>query len=71
MFGFAWLALRQAQEALKNGRLEEAQRLLTQTSAQGHRRTGELLVHLARGYAERGERQLRLDDGSARGVSAA
>ncbi len=62
MLGFAWLTLRQAQEALKNGRLEEAQRLVNAGSANGHRRTGELLVGLARGYAERGERQLRLDD---------
>jgi len=62
MLGFAWLTFRQAQEALKNGRLEEAQRLLGQSSAQNHRRTGELLVQLARGYAERGERRLRLDD---------
>jgi hypothetical protein len=62
MFGFAWLTLRQAQEALKNGRLEEAQRLLGSSSAQGHRRTGEMLVRLARAYGERGERHLRLDD---------
>jgi len=41
MFGFAWLTLRQAQEALKNGRLEEAQRLLAQSSVHNHRRTGE------------------------------
>jgi hypothetical protein len=62
MLGFAWLTIRQAQEALKNGRLEEAQRLLAQSSAQGHRRTGELLVQLARAFVERGERKLRLDD---------
>jgi hypothetical protein len=62
MLGFVWLTLRQAQEALKNGRLEEAQRLLEQPSAHGHRRAGELLVQLARGYAERGERHLRRDD---------
>jgi hypothetical protein len=62
MLGFGWLTLRQAQEALKNGRLEEAQRLLSQPSIAGHRRTGALLVQLTRSYAERGERQLRLDD---------
>ena len=27
MFGFAWLALRQAQDAIKDGRLEEALQL--------------------------------------------
>jgi hypothetical protein len=62
MFGFAWLTLRQAQEALKNGRLEEAQRLLSLPSVQGQRRRGDLLPALARAFVERGERQLRLDD---------
>src|SRR5438270_5067591 len=62
MLGFAWLALRQAQEALRTGRLEEAHRLLNQSAAQGHRRTGELLVGLARGYVARGERRLKHDD---------
>jgi len=50
MLGTAWLTLRQAQEALKNGRLEEAQRLLSQSGAQGHRRSWNLLQQLARGY---------------------
>jgi len=45
MLGFAWLTLRQAQEALKNGRLEEAQRLLEQPAARSHRRTRGLTVH--------------------------
>jgi tetratricopeptide (TPR) repeat protein len=62
MFGFAWLAIRQAREALKQGRLEEAHRLLTQPAARDHRAVGELLAQLARGYVERGERQLKLDD---------
>jgi tetratricopeptide (TPR) repeat protein len=62
MFGFAWLTLRQAEEALRNGRLEEAQQLLSQSAAQGHRRSGPLLSQLARAYIERGERQLRVDD---------
>jgi hypothetical protein len=62
MFGFAWLTLRQAREALADGRLEEAQRLLGQPAVQGHRRTGPLLSQLARAYAERGERRLRSED---------
>jgi hypothetical protein len=62
MLGFAWLTLRQAQEALQGGRLEEALRLLSQPAAQGHRRTGPLLGQLARAFAERGERLLRQDD---------
>src|SRR6516164_9307923 len=65
MFGFGWLALRQAQDALKNGRLEEAQRLLAEPVGRGHRGTGELLTRLARAYAERGERHLRRDDADA------
>jgi len=55
MIGFAWLTLRQAQEALKNGRLEDAHRLLGQSAAQGHKRSWELLQQLARGFVQRGE----------------
>jgi FHA domain len=65
MLGFGWLTLRQAQEALTTGRLEEAQRLLGQPSIQGHRRHGELLRHLTRSYVERGERHLRHEDAEA------
>jgi tetratricopeptide (TPR) repeat protein len=65
MFGFAWLTLRQAREALKTGRLEEAQRLLSQSAAHGHKRSWELLQQVARGYVERGERQLRHDNAEA------
>jgi hypothetical protein len=65
MLGFAWLALRQAQEALKNGRLEEAHRLLCQSAAQGHKKSFELLQQVVKGFVERGERQLRRDDAEA------
>jgi len=65
MLGIAWLTLRQAQEALKNGRLEEAQRLLCESAVQGHKRSWELLEQLARAFAERGERHLRNDDPTA------
>jgi hypothetical protein len=65
MLGFAWLTLRQAQEALKNGRLEEAFRLLCQPAVQGHKRSWELMQQVARGFLERGERQLANDDPSA------
>jgi tetratricopeptide (TPR) repeat protein len=65
MLGFAWLALRQAQEALKNGRLEEAYRLLCQPAAHGHKRSSEMLVQVARGFVERGERYLRQNDVAA------
>jgi tetratricopeptide (TPR) repeat protein len=62
MFGFAWLTLRQAREAIKTGRLDEALRLLKLPALQNHRRTGELLVQLAAAYAERGERHLKRED---------
>ena len=62
MFGFAWLALRQAREALKQGRLEEAHRLLTQPAIRDHRAAGELLAQLVRAYVERGERCLKRQD---------
>jgi hypothetical protein len=65
MLGFAWLALRQAQDALRNGRLEEAHRLLCQPAAQGHKRSWELLVQVARGFVERGERHLNEQDSAA------
>jgi tetratricopeptide (TPR) repeat protein len=65
MLGFAWLALRQAQEALKNGRLEEAQRLLCQPAAHGHKRSWELLQQVAQGFVERGERHLHHDNAAA------
>src|SRR5258708_5673663 len=62
MFGFGWLALRQVQAALDDGRLDEAQRLLDQPCVRGHRRHGELLRELTHLFVERGERQLRLDN---------
>lgn len=65
MFFFGWLALRQVQQALKDGRLEEAQRLLEQHTLQGHRGSGDLLRQLAQSYIERGERHLQRDDAAA------
>jgi hypothetical protein len=65
MLGFAWLALRQAQEALKNGRLEEAQRLLCQPGAHGHKRSWELLQQVTQGFVNRGERYLQHENAPA------
>src|SRR5438876_4393694 len=65
MLGFAWVTMRQAQDALKQGRLEEAKRLLQQPAAQGQKRASELLVQVARAFVERGERFLRLQDPAA------
>src|SRR5260221_10524087 len=65
MIGFAWLTLRQAQEALKNGRLEDAQRLLCSSCAQGHKRSWDMLRQLACCYVERGEKHLGRNDPEA------
>ena len=65
MAGFAWLAVRQAQEAMKHGRLEEALRLLNQPHAQEHRGAAALTTKLARAFAARAERSLRKDDAEA------
>jgi tetratricopeptide (TPR) repeat protein len=62
MFGFVWLEMRQVQEALRDGRLEEALRLLNEPAARNQRGSGAMLVQLARAFVERGERQLRRDD---------
>jgi tetratricopeptide (TPR) repeat protein len=62
MVGFAWLTLRQAREALKNGRLEEAYRLLCQPAAQGYKGSWELLVEVGQRFVERGERHLQQND---------
>ncbi len=62
MLGFAWLNLRQAQEALKNGLLEEALRLLNQPGAMNQRGSGALLSQIARAFADRGDRHLRNDE---------
>ncbi len=65
MAGFAWLAVRQAQEALKHGRLEEALRLLNQPHAVEHRGAAALTTRLARAFTMRAERSLRKDDAEA------
>ena len=62
MLGFGWLTLKQADEALRNGRLEEAQSLLTQPQAQGRKGVAERLAKLARALVERAERQQRNND---------
>jgi hypothetical protein len=59
MLGSGWLTLRQVRAALQNGRLEEAQQLLGQPSARGHRKSWALLAELTHGYVERGRRHLK------------
>jgi tetratricopeptide (TPR) repeat protein len=65
MLGFAWLTLRQAEEALRAGRLEEAYRLLGQPVAQGHKRAGDMLRIVSRKFVERGKQRLNHGDTEA------
>ena len=65
MLGSAWLTLRQAQEALQSGRLEEAYRLLRQPDVQGHKGASPLLKEVAEGFVRRGEQHLRHDNPAA------
>jgi hypothetical protein len=65
MLGLGWLTLRQAQEALDNGRLEEAYRLLGQPEVQGHRGASPLLRQVAQGFVQRGEQHLKHDNAAA------
>jgi hypothetical protein len=62
MLGFAWMTLRQAEEALKRGRPEEAHRLLCQPAAHGHKRSWEMLSRVARKFVERGETHVTQND---------
>lgn len=65
MLGLGWLTLKQAQEALRSGRLEEAHRLLTHGSLQGQRHANDLRGQLVKAYAERGEKYLRRFESAA------
>jgi hypothetical protein len=65
MLGLGWLTLRQAQEALQHGRLEEALSLLRQPEVHGHKGAAPLLKEVAQGFVKRGEQQLRHDNISA------
>jgi hypothetical protein len=58
----AWMMKYQAREALKNGRPEEAHRLLDELMGSGYRRVYALRGDVVRGYVERAERALRNDD---------
>jgi hypothetical protein len=65
MLGLGWLTLRQAEEALANGRLEEAHRLLGQSEVQGHKGTAPLLAQLVNRLVNRGHQHLNHDDAAA------
>jgi tetratricopeptide (TPR) repeat protein len=62
MLGTGWITLRQAEEALQNGRLEEAQRLLHQPEALGQKGSSPLLRQLVEGLVARGQRHLGHDN---------
>jgi hypothetical protein len=58
----AWIVKWRAREALKNGRPEEAHRLLDDLVAAGNRRAFALRADVVRGYLERAEKALRHED---------
>ena len=60
-----WLTLRQAREALRAGRPDEAQRLLDPLVAEGYRKAVRLLREVARAHLARGEKHLRADNADA------
>ena len=60
-----WLTLRQAREALRAGRPDEAQRLLDPPVAEGYRKAVRLMREVARAYLARGEKHLRADNAEA------
>ncbi len=65
MLGLGRMVLRQAHEALHQGRLEEVQRLLGQSAVQGHKKLWELQQQLGRAFALRGLNHLRREDRTA------
>lgn len=60
-----WLTFREAREALRTGRLAEAQRLLEPYVADGYRTATRLYREVAQARITQAERQLRADDAEA------
>lgn len=60
-----WLTFRQAKDAIRNGRPEEAHRLLSPLAAEGYRKAGRLLRDVAAVYVARGEKSHRADNPEA------
>jgi hypothetical protein len=60
-----WLTLRQAREAVRAGRADDAHRLLEPLLADGHRRAVKLAREVAACYTRQGERELRQDQPEA------
>jgi hypothetical protein len=62
MLGLGWLTIRQAQEALTHGRLEEAHRMLCRPEVRDHKGVSALLQQLTQAYVKRGEQHLNHDN---------
>lgn len=62
MFHFPWLAVRQAREALRSGRPEDAHRIIEPKLAEGYRSAVRMAREIARAYVAAGEKALRADD---------
>jgi tetratricopeptide (TPR) repeat protein len=60
-----WLTLRQAQEALRNGRLDEAFQIANQPAIKEHRRAGELMQQVGQALVARGQLHMQHDDDRA------
>ncbi len=56
-----WLTLKQARDALRGGRPDEARRLLDPLAADGYRKAAKLSADVATAYLRRAERHLRAD----------
>ncbi len=65
MLGFGWQALRLARNALRHGRLEEAEKLLSDPALARRKQTHRVHDRLVQALIERGERHLRSDDPAA------
>ena len=57
-----WLTFRQAKDAIRNGRPEDAHRVLAPLAAEGYRKAGRLLRDVAANYVARGEKSHRADN---------
>lgn len=57
-----WVTLRQARDAVRAGRPDEAQRLLEPLVAEGYRKAVKLMREVAKAYLARAERHLRADN---------
>jgi hypothetical protein len=57
-----WFTLRQARDALRGGRPDEARRLLDPLVADGYRKAAKLTPEVAGGFLTRAERHLRADN---------